>query len=133
MATTPATSPAERILFVPNPERPFVDVRVSYSMNAFTKGEAWAHLWANPPSYKVGIQSYMPYFEPNTHHQPEPGRPAYRRNPYRKDHGDGYWTWTVLSWVAGQAPTRKPPQKSSKKSRYEHLLEDWLDDPGVQD
>lgn len=121
MATT---REREFIKFGPGPR----DIRIAYRKSACSKGEAWDHLWENAPCISFDGKPHVPFFRPGKTKNGE----DYLSNPYRKDHDDEFWAWTVKEWHPGTPKLRKPkPPKPVPKSRYELLLDDgWL---GVQD
>lgn len=116
----------------PDPAAPLRGARIVYPKSSTSKGEAWAHLWANMPSIVSNGRNYVPYFEPMGGTFKD--GTERRRNPYRKDHDDFAWAWVVTSWVPGTPKKRAPKApKPEPRSRYELLTDDaWLDG-GVED
>lgn len=107
-------------------------IRIMYPKTAASKGDAWAHLWGTPPVvWLPDGRTITPFFEP----MPSgPDGKARHRNPYRKDHDETHWAWTVNKWEHAPAVPRKPKApKPPRKTRYDLLTDDgWFGD-GVQE
>ena len=100
-------------------------MRILYPAGSIPKGEAWNHLWHNPPTFTFKGRTYMPLFE-RVGNGPD-GTPR-TKNPYRKDHDAMHWAWTVKKWVEGTPKKQgKPQPPREKKTRYDLLMdESWL-------
>lgn len=112
-----------RSVYVPQRYRegrysPGVDIEVRYPKIHFTKGEAWAHLRANPPTVTIKGQDWRAAGRALK----EKGKYA---NPWRHSHTNDLWVYRAQLWIHGRA--RKPKPKGpppTRLNRYALLTDD---------
>lgn len=110
-------------------EPPNNTVEIRYDNQQWTKGDAWRHLWANTPAIKYGGHVWTPFWPELRNSTPDKPR---RGNPYRKNHTDTHWVWTVVQWVVGR-PKKVSPEatwtgpSTPVQTRYQLIIdEEWL-------
>ncbi len=116
---------AEQLIHYPEDGRSilYFSAQIRYPQSSMTKGDAWKHLWHNPPTIKIAGVVYSPYFEPLENREGKP----YRRNPYRQAHNDSDWIWKVKRWTRGEGLPGRAPEPP--KTRYDLLMDgSWLNE-----
>ena len=84
-------------------------IRISYRKD-WTKGEAWDHIQANPPTVQTPLGPMKPHYP-----MLASGRMGH---PFRKDHDEHDWGWTIRTWVRGTAkPSTPKPRHPNTRPR----------------